>query len=339
MFINQGIKVVRPRVAPGRARVGESTHWNRIMNQPSITLKQLRYLLAVAETRHFRRAAELCGVSQPSLSVQIQNLESILGVRLIERSRSGVCLSPIGREVTRRALRIEEDTQGIIDLTAGAQHGLVGTIRLGTKVTLGPYLLPHVVAALHRQHKELNLYIRESAPLDLEPELAQGRHDVLLSELAATSPEHVTKKLFREPLYLAIAIDHPLAREKSVTVKSLRGLDVLSLGPKYHLHNQINTLCRDFGAQLVRDYEGTSLDALRQMVGMGMGVAFLPALYTHSEIRASSEVVVKPLKGRLVTRPVGLIWRKSAGRAQAYEKIAEIIREVARKKFKDLIVD
>jgi LysR family hydrogen peroxide-inducible transcriptional activator len=309
------------------------------MGQQNITLKQLRYLLALAETCHFRRAAELCGVSQPSLSAQIQNLEKILGVQLVERSRSGVCLSPIGREVTRRAQRIKEESQGIIDLTAGAQNGLVGTIRLGTKVTLGPYLLPHVVAALHRQHKELSLYVRESAPLDLEPELAQGRHDVLLSELAATSPEHVTRMLFREPLYLALAVDHPLARMKTVPVKSLKGLDVLSLGPQYHLHNQINALCRDFGARLVRDYEGTSLDALRQMVGMGMGVAFLPALYAHSEIKARSEVVIRPLKGRLVNRPVGLIWRKSAGRAAAYEKMADVIREVARKKFKDLIFD
>jgi len=309
------------------------------MEHPNITLKQLRYLLALAETRHFRRAAELCGVSQPSLSAQIQNLEAILGVQLVERSRSGVCLSPIGREVVRRAQRINEESQGIIDLAAGAQNGLVGTIRLGTKVTLGPYLLPHVVAALHRQNKELNLYVRESAPLDLEPELAQGRHDVLLSELAATSPEHVTNLLFREPLYLVLAVDHPLARNKTISVNSLRGLDVLSLGPQYHLHNQINALCRDFGARLVRDYEGTSLDALRQMVGMGMGVAFLPALYTHSEIRARSEVVVKTLKGRLVSRPVGLIWRKSAGRAMAYEKMADIMREIARKKFKDLIFD
>ena len=309
------------------------------MDASGITLKQLRYLLAVAETQHFRRAAELCGVSQPSLSAQIQNLEAILGVQLVERSRAGVCLSPIGREVVDRARRIREDTQGIVDLVAGAQDGLVGTIRLGTKVTLGPYLLPHVVAALHRQHKQLNLYIRESAPLDLEPELARGRHDVILSELAATSPEHVTQRLFLEPLYLAVAVDHPLSRQESVSVDALKGLDVLSLGPQYHLHNQINTLCRDFGARLVRDYEGTSLDALRQMVGMGMGVAFLPALYTHSEIRARSEVVVRPLKGRLVTRPVGLIWRKSAGRAPAYARMADIIRDVARRKFRDLIVD
>ncbi len=309
------------------------------MDVSAITLKQLRYLLAVAETRHFRRAAELCGVSQPSLSAQIQNLEAVLGVQLVERSRAGVALSPIGREVVNRARRIREDTQGIVDLAASARTGLVGTIRLGTKVTLGPYLLPHVVAALHRRHKQLSLYVRESAPLDLEPELAQGRHDVVLSELAATSPEHVTRRLFLEPLYLAVAVDHPLARQKAVAIASLKGLDVLSLGPQYHLHNQINTLCRDLGARLVRDYEGTSLDALRQMVGMGMGVAFLPALYAHSEIKARSEVVVRPLKGRLITRPVGLIWRRSAGRAEAYSKVADTIRDVARRKFRDLIVD
>ncbi len=305
----------------------------------SVTLKQLQCLLAVAEKRHFRRAAEHIGISQPSLSAQIQNLEEALGVRLVERSRSGVAISPLGRDVVQRARRIADETQGIVDFAAGAQTGLVGTIRLGSKPTLGPYLLPHVVAALHRRHKDLSLYVRESAPRDLEYELANGLHDVVLTQLPATSAEHVAEPLFREPLYLAFAVDHPLAKQETLSVKSLKDLDILSLSPEYHLHDQINALCENYGAHLLRDYEGTSLDALRQMVGMGMGVSFLPALYVHSEISARSEVIVKPLKGRSINRPVGLIWRKSAGRAQSYRKIADIIRDVVRRKFKDLIID
>lgn len=311
----------------------------RALAQPAITMKQLQCLLAVEETAHFRRAAEMCGVTQPSLSVQIQNLEAALGVQLIERSRSGVALTPLGREVAVRARRISDEAQGIVDFTAGAQHGLVGTIRLGSKPTLGPYLLPHVVAALHRKHKELNLYVRESAPRDLEHELSKGLHDLVLGQLPATSADHVASLLFREPLYLTLAVDHPLASEEALTVNSLKDLDILSLSAQYHLHDQINGLCKDFGARLIRDYEGTSLDALRQMVGMGMGAAFLPALYVHSEIRARSEVVVKRLKGRSITRSIGLIWRKSAGRAETYRQIADIIRDVAGRKFKDLIVD
>ena len=153
------------------------------MIHPRITLKQLHYLVALGETKHYRRAAEKCHISQPSLSAQVQNIEETLGVQLVERSRSGVALTPVGREVADRARIVLDNVQGIIDFTAGAQSGLFGTIRLGAKPTLGPYLLPHVVAKLHRQHTNLNLYIREGAPRELEYELSRGVHDVILAQL------------------------------------------------------------------------------------------------------------------------------------------------------------
>ena len=309
------------------------------MSRQALTLRQLRYLVALDETKHFRRAAERCHISQPSLSAQMQNIEEVLGVQLIERNRSGVALTPIGRETVERARRVLDEVQGIVDFTSGAQHGLVGTIRLGAKPTLGPYLLPHVVAKLHRQHPELKLYVRESAPRELEHELGQGIHDVILAQLPVSGAELVTQRLFREPLYLAVAADHPLAKKDEVATADLEGQQVLSLSPQYHLHDQIGALCREFGASLIRDYEGTSLDALRQMVGMGMGVTFLPALYVRSEIPTRGEVAVMPLKGRAITRSIGLAWRKSAGRAPAYRQIADIVRDVIRKKFKAVIVD
>ncbi len=305
----------------------------------ALTLRQLRYLIALGETQHFRKAAERCHITQPSLSAQLQTMEEILGVQLVERSRSGVALTPVGREVASRARTILDSVQGIVDFTAGAQHGLVGTIRLGAKSTLGPYLLPHVVAKLHRNHPELNLYVRDGAPRELEHELVDGLHDIIIAQLPMIGSELVVERLFREPLYLALASDHPLAKETSVSPKDLRELKVLSLSPQYHLHDQIIALCKDFGATLSRDYEGTSLDALRQMVGMGMGVTFLPALYVKSEIHARSEVVVKPITGKRITRSVGLVWRKSGGRNVAYIRVADAIRDVVASKFKDLIVD
>ncbi len=305
----------------------------------ALTLRQLRYLIALGETQHFRRAAERCHITQPSLSAQLQSMEEILGVQLVERSRSGVALTPVGREVASRARTILDDVQGIVDFTAGAQHGLVGTIRLGAKSTLGPYLLPHVVSKLHRQHPDLNLYIRDGAPRELEHELTEGLHDIIIAQLPMVGSELVVERLFREPLYLTIAADHPLAKESEVSPKDLKHLKILSLNPQYHLHDQIIALCKDFGATPTRDYEGTSLDALRQMVGMDMGATFLPALYVKSEIHARSEVVVKPIAGKRITRSVGLVWRKSGGRNHSYLKVAEVIREVVATKFKDLIVD
>lgn len=309
------------------------------MDSEALTLKQLRYLLALGEAKHYRRAAEMCGISQPSLSAQVQNIEEALGVHLVERSRSGVSLTPVGREVAARARRILDEVQSLTDFTAGAQRGLVGTIRLGAKPTLGPYLLPHVVARLHRQHPDLNLYVRESAPRELEHELSRGMHDVILAQLPVAGAELVTERLFREPLYLALASDHPLASEDILKPAQLKGLEILSLTPQFHLHDQINELCKEFGATPLRDYEGTSLDAIRLMVGMGMGAAFLPALYAGSEITPRSEVVVKKISGKTITRSIGLVWRKSAGRATAYKQISNVMRDVISKKFKDLIVE
>lgn len=309
------------------------------MKPDALTLRQLRYLRALHDAGNFRRAAETCSITQPSLTQQIQNIEEALGAHLVERTRSRVALTPVGREIAARAQRILDEVQGLVDFAAGAQSGLAGTIRLGVKPTLGPYLLPHVVKLLHRQHKDLSLYVRESAPRDLERELSGGVHDVILAQLPLTSAELVSERLFREPIYLALAADDPLAREETLTPAHLKGLQILSLTPQFHLHDHIVGLCEEFGATIKRDYEGTSLDALRLMVGMGMGAAFLPALYVGSEIPARGDVVVKKLKSRSIARSIGLGWRRSAGRADAYLQIAEVIRDIARRRFKYLIVE
>lgn len=308
-------------------------------NDATLTFKQLRCLIALDETGHFRHAAERCGITQPSLSAQIQNLETALGVQLVERSRARITLTPVGRSVVETARGILKDVQSIIDLTAGTQDGLIGTIRLGTTPTLGPYLLPQVVARLHKKYPGLSLYVREGAPRDLEHELANGLHDVILTQLPIHSSDLASERLFREPLYLAMAGDSPLVRKVPLTVEDLRDLHMLSMNPSYHLHSQIVALCREYGSVLVRDYEGTSLDALRQMVGMGMGVTFLPALYVHSEVHARSEIAVRRLEGRSITRSAGLAWRKSAGQADSFRQLAEIVRDIAASRFPDVIIE
>lgn len=309
------------------------------MSETALTLKQFRYLVALADTGHFRRAAERCGISQPSLSVQLQNLETALGMRLVERDRSGVNFTPAGREVANRARRILLEVQGIMDFSSAAQHGMAGTIRLGVKPTLGPYLLPSVVSALHRQHPDLKLYIREGAPHELANELDRGVHDVILAQLPVSGTNFVTERLFREPIYLALAADHPLARQDDITTGDLRDLPILSMSPTYHLHDQVHALCEEFGATLVRDYEGTSLDALRQMVAMEMGATFVPALYVESEFDRGDTVVARPLKGRTISRSIGLVWRKGAGRTNAYAEMAGFIRETVRQTFDKLIIE
>ncbi len=305
-----------------------------------VTLRQLRYLSALADTAHFRLAAERVGVTQPSMSAQIQALEEALSQTLVERGRGAVRLTPIGRDIVARARSVLEDVQGIVDLAGSARDGLIGTIRLGAKATLGPYLMPQVVGALHAAHPDLRLYIRESTPRVLEQDLAHGTQDVILAQLPVAGADFEVVRLFREPLLLTLSADHPLAQKTHIFTADLAGQHVLSLSHEYHLHDQITALTREIGATVLRDYEGTSLDALRQMVGMGMGVTFLPALYVRSEITGrAAEVVVRPLKDHKIFRSVGLVWRRKAGRSTGYQQIGQVIRDVVRTRFPDLIVE
>ena len=306
------------------------------------SLRQLRYLIALEDAGHFREAAEACGVAQPSLSVQIKSLEESLGLILVERGRGPVRLSPSGREVARRARDILAAAQGVVDLTRSLQHGTGGTLRLGTSVTLGPYLMPQVVGDLHRTHPDLRLYIREGAPHDLTRELLDGGHDMILTQLPVAGAQVEVTRLFREPLGLAMPVDHPLAEQSSVEGPELEGATVLSLSPAYALHDQISALCMELGAHLSRDYEGTSLDALRQMVALDMGLTFLPALYVRSEIQGRSlqvrDVVVRPFRGRRFSRSIGLVWRKQAGPPPAADRLIQAIRATARQ-YSELVLE
>lgn len=303
-----------------------------------LTLKQLRAIVALANRRHFRRAAEELGVTQPSLSAQVQNLESALQVRLVDRARGGVSLTPAGREIAARAQRILEEERAMLDFAAAAKTGLAGTIRLGVAPTIGPYLLPHIVSTLHRRDRTLGLYVREDGPHSLEHGLARGDFDLLLTPLPPTSADFVSEVLFREPLYLAVAADHRLAAAESPALKDIRGERVLALSPQHQLHDQVADICEAAGARIDRDYEGTSVDALRHMVGMGMGVTFLPALYAHSEIRPRSEIALKRISGRLFVRSIALVWRKGAGGARNFREIAAVARDVARQRFSDMLI-
>jgi LysR family hydrogen peroxide-inducible transcriptional activator len=299
----------------------------------AFTLRQLACLAALAETRSFRRAAERIGISQPSLSSQIRNLEEALGLDIVERRAAGAELTPVGRDVLAKARTVLDAAQALDSFAAGATKRLSGRIRLGVSPTIGPYLMPEVVARLHRVHPDLRLFVRECPPAELARELAEGAHDALLTQLPIRAEGVVVQELFRERLLLLVAADHALAAAETVAVEQLAGLDVLTLDPRYLLHEQVAQLCETVGARVARDYEGGSLDALRLMTGMNAGVAFVPELYARSEVRVGGDVAVRPLRGRAVQRLIGLAWRRSFRDESALMRIAEI----ARSAFADLL--
>jgi LysR family transcriptional regulator, hydrogen peroxide-inducible genes activator len=295
-----------------------------------ITLRQLHYLQALAATGHFRRAAEQVGVSQPSLSAQIALLEQRLAIKLVERGGSVPILTPRGRDIVERAQRILADVQALEDSAQNDTQGLNGTVRLGVSPTLGPYLMPYVVARLHRDHPNLKLHVREGFPDDLVRELASGMHDAVLVQLPIVGNDFIVERLFREALLLVMAADDPLAARDAIDTADLAGRGLLTLSSKYKMTEQIMALGQGVGAHVLRDYEGTSLDAIRQMAGMGMGLALLPSLYIRAEVRDEHDVVVRPIRGRDLYRELGLVWRRGAGRSSAYQDLSAILVDVER---------
>lgn len=298
------------------------------MRRPRLTTRQLSYFVALAETGGFTRAAERMGVSQPSLSQQIRALEQVIGAPLFERGGAPI-LTPLGRDALARARRILLEVADLEEVRAAADTGLTGTIRLGASPTLGAYLLPSLVARLHRQHPTLRVHVREGLPDALAAGLSTGDHDLVLAQLPVPGRTFHAERLFRERLHLAMAADHPLGAKAAIEPADLAGENLLTLLPGYRLAEQATAIATETGATVLRDYEGTSLDAVRQMAGMGMGLTLLPELYVRQEVRAGDDVVVRPFKADRYYREIGLVWRLGAGRAPAFHLMAEHLRAIA----------
>ncbi|MGI9524676.1 MAG: LysR substrate-binding domain-containing protein [Hyphomicrobiaceae bacterium] len=297
------------------------------------SIRQLEYLLALNETRHFRRAAARVGVSQPTLSAQLSALEERLGVQLVERSRSSVLVTSVGEQVVEIARRVIRNVQEIEDVAAGHKDELAGTIRLGLPHTIGPYLLPRVIPRIHKSYPDLKLYVREEVPHELPRSLEYGIHDLIITPIPVRAEGLAMLPLFREPLYLAVASDSDLASCEHIERKDLKGRSIIALETGHQLREQVDAICNEFGAVLLTDFEGTSLDTIRQMVGMGMGLSFLPGLYVHSNLSKDSAVRTVELKGRALYRTIGLMWRQTSARKDEFVRLAEHIRETVKRSF------
>ncbi|MBE66693.1 MAG: LysR family transcriptional regulator [Gammaproteobacteria bacterium] len=297
-------------------------------NLNEFSLRQLQYFAAVAEYGSFRQAAFRLEITQPTLSHQVATMERALKVQLFERTRKGINTTPQGRELLLSARRVLEEAQGFTTQAALLSGGGIGTYRLGVTPTLGPYLLPHILNPIHNNHVDLKLYVRENPPSELETGLINGQHDLILTTLPIMSSELIVAPLFREPLKLALARDHRLADRLIINRGDLLGEPVLTISEHHLFHRQITELCEEVGAPVLRDYEGTSLDTLRQMVVMGMGVAFLPALYAKSEIRNEEELRVADVEGINVVRNHALVWRNTSPVSSFYKQLSEEIKTI-----------
>ncbi|WP_072396298.1 hydrogen peroxide-inducible genes activator [Hyphomicrobium sp. CS1GBMeth3] len=301
------------------------------------SLKQLQYLAAIAETHHFARAAELCHVTQPTLSTQLAAFEKRLGLALVERAQHGAHLTPAGRLILERAEIALRSVEEIREIARAGKKGVVGTVRIGVLPTLGPYMLPELLPDIHHVHPQLKLYVREELSEDLIANLHRGKHDAVFTSLPIGSTNLQIRPLFWEPIVVAIPSGHRLSEKTALLPGDLKGEAVLTLEPGHILHRQVRDVCEKYGAELQLDYEGTSLDTLRIMVGMGMGIALFPALYVRSEIPKDANVKVAKLPDAKTGRTIVLVSRSSSPRARDYDALSKSLRQFIRSKFSDVV--
>lgn len=292
------------------------------------TLRQLQYIVAVADTGRFHEAAKRLHVSQPSLSAQIAEVEKQLNVQLIERGRNGALMTPLGTEFVRRARLILRDVEDLKSAMQVGKDAFSGRIRLGVLPSVGPYLLPPVVSDLHKSFPDLRLIIQEHWADDLDQLVKEGALDCVIST-PETHKDLACELLFEEPLWICTAPDDPLAGDGAVQVDSLRDRELLSVGQSQRLNSTVAELANIAGARMSGVFTGTSLDAIRHMSATGAGVAILPAIYALAEARRDADLVLRPINHSLAKRSVALLWRPTSPLQPNFQKIAEILQQDA----------
>lgn len=295
-----------------------------------LKLKDLRYLVAVAEQRHFGRAAARCFVSQPTLSAQLKKLEDNLGVQLIERAPNNVSLTEAGEQVVARARRIIEASDEVVALAASQREPLAGRLRVALLPTIGPYLLPHVMRAVRKAlpRLELRLYEYQTAPLLAK--LHGGELDLGILALPVELAGLESRELYREAFVVALPEKHPLAAREALRVTDLEGEKLLLLEEGHCLRDQALEVCSRAGIADSEDFRGTSLETLRQMVAAGAGVTLLPELASRGAYGGARGVAIRPFVRPAPLRQIGAVWRRSTARRAAIQALTKVIAEHAR---------
>jgi LysR family hydrogen peroxide-inducible transcriptional activator len=289
-----------------------------------ITLRQLRYLGALAEHRHFGRAAEACSVTQPALSMQIKELEEELGIELVERRRGEVALTDIGGEVVRRAERVLASTRDLADFARHRTRLLTGRLRLGVIPSIAPYVLPKILPVLQRRYPDLRVELRETQTRTLLEELGRGALDVVMLALPAANAEIETIRLFDDPFLLAVPAGDHRPENARVNAQDIDQQRLILLEEGHCLRDQ----ALDYCASARRDVSlgATSLATVMQMVANGYGITLLPRVAVDVEVR-DERVKLLRFREPAPGRTVGLAWRRTSPRKVDFIALGQLITE------------
>jgi len=295
-----------------------------------MNLRDLTYLVAVADTHHFGQAAERCFVSQPTLSGQIKKLEEELGVTLFERTKRSVETTPLGEAIVAQAKQVLEQVDVLRYLAQSHQDPLVGPLRMGAIPTLSPYLMPLILKPLKKKYPQIQLVLSEELTDTLLTRLGKHEIDAALLATPVDNPEFESMPLFDEPFWFAHPRNHPLSAKKKIIQADLDGADLLLLAEGHCLAEQAMEVChmQERGTQSdLADLRAASLETLLQMVAAGFGSTLVPALALKTASAKDRSLITRQLQLPDTYRRVSLVYRRSFPRRQALEAFAEIVLE------------
>lgn len=287
-----------------------------------MNLRDLRYLVAVAEHKHFGRAAEACFVSQPTLSTQVRKLEDELGVTLIERTNRQVMLTPVGERIVAQAQRVLREVSQMVHIAEEHKDPYGGEFRLGIIPTVAPYLLPKILGPMRKAFPKLRIQLTEAQTAVLTRMLREGDLDAAVLALPLEEDHLIQQPLYREPFYFAVSRNHPKAAKKTVRLADLDNEQVLLLEDGHCLRDQALDICRSHNATENTNFRATSIETLRQMVAANVGITLMPELAISGR---SGQVRYLPFSGEEPHRDIGLCWRASSTRSELLTELARLL--------------
>ncbi|WP_114418002.1 hydrogen peroxide-inducible genes activator [Marinospirillum perlucidum] len=295
-----------------------------------MTLTELKYIVTLAQEKHFGHAAERCFVSQPTLSVAVKKLEDELGVALFERSKSAVQLTPTGEKIVAQARKVLEQAASIKEMAQLGRDQLTSPLRLGAIYTIGPYLFPHLVPALREQAPKMPLYIEENFTAVLRRKLRAGELDAIIIALPFTEADVVTRSLYDEPFEVLLPQKHAWASRPRVPIEDLTREKLLMLGEGHCFRDQVIEACPALEANLKNPEqtlvaEGGSLETIRHMVASGLGITVLPHSAIGTSHYAPDVLVTRPFEDPVPSRTVAVAWRTSFPRPKAIEALVQAV--------------
>ncbi len=294
------------------------------------TLKQLRHLVALADNRHFGKAAKACFVTQSTLSASLKGLEDVLQAPLVDRTNRRVAFTPLGKATVERARRLLDKAQALVSAAQEERAPLTGTVRLGVIPTIGPFLLPRILPGLRDAWPKLKLYLREDQTDSLLEQLHAGRLDLLALALPYDCGNVETALLFKDRFSLGLRRDHRLASAKHVRPAEIESETLLLLQEGHCLRGHALSACRIGDKAHADAFEATSLPTLVQMVDNGLGVTLLPQLALDAGVLKGTEMVARPVEVDNPERDIALVWRKGTARKQEFQLLAREITRLAK---------